>query len=241
MSAGHGATHGFSDAPGQALVVVLDEDGIVEAEAVVGAAAAAHGVFLQHAQRGRGLARVEHRDAPASGVDESRGQRGDTRQPLQDIEGGTFGREERAGASGHDRHHVARLAARAVAPPHLDHGGGVALPEDLRTHVETGDDQRRLRLQLAARHQCLVYDRRARGVTAPEVFGQGARDQIAVRLHGQPGQRGHEALAPVGGASSANSTSSASTTSGTHTNAATPAAAARSRSPSFRRSITSTE
>ena len=45
-------------AAGDRDVVVLDQHGVVEAEAVVEAAAAAHRVFLQRAQAGRGLARA---------------------------------------------------------------------------------------------------------------------------------------------------------------------------------------
>ena len=48
----------LGDAAGDGDVVVLDQDRVVEAEAVVGAAAAAHGVFLEGAQAGRGLPRV---------------------------------------------------------------------------------------------------------------------------------------------------------------------------------------
>ena len=44
------------DAAGDRDVVVLDQDGVIEPEAVVDAAAAAHRVFFQRAQAGRGLA-----------------------------------------------------------------------------------------------------------------------------------------------------------------------------------------
>ena len=46
------------DAAGDGDVVVLDEHRVVEAEAVIGAAAASHRVFLEGAQQRRGLARV---------------------------------------------------------------------------------------------------------------------------------------------------------------------------------------
>ena len=53
----------LGDAAGQADVVVLDQDAVVERRAVVGAAAGAHGVLLERAQRRRRLARVEDGDA----------------------------------------------------------------------------------------------------------------------------------------------------------------------------------
>ena len=53
------------DSSGEAQVVVLDEDRVVEAQPVVRAAAAAHGVLLERAQAGRRLARVEEDRAGA--------------------------------------------------------------------------------------------------------------------------------------------------------------------------------
>ena len=53
-----GARSTARDTAGNRDVVVLDQDGIVEAEAMVDAAAAAHGVFLERAQARRRLARV---------------------------------------------------------------------------------------------------------------------------------------------------------------------------------------
>jgi hypothetical protein len=44
-----------ADASGKCDVVVLDQDGVVEAKAVAAAAADAHRVFFQRAQPGRGF------------------------------------------------------------------------------------------------------------------------------------------------------------------------------------------
>ena len=49
------------DAAGEADVVVLDEDAVVQAAAMVAAAAGADGVLLERAQRRRGLAGIEDR------------------------------------------------------------------------------------------------------------------------------------------------------------------------------------
>ena len=53
--------HGLADAAAGRHVVVLDQDRVIEPEAVVGPAAAAHGVLLQGAQARGGLARVDDR------------------------------------------------------------------------------------------------------------------------------------------------------------------------------------
>ena len=53
---GAGALDGEPNAAGYGDVVVLDQDGVVEAEAVVGAAAAFDGVFVEGAVAGDGLA-----------------------------------------------------------------------------------------------------------------------------------------------------------------------------------------
>jgi hypothetical protein len=49
-------SHRLADSAGNGDVVVLDQDRVVEPVAVVGAAAAAHGVFLEGAQARNGLA-----------------------------------------------------------------------------------------------------------------------------------------------------------------------------------------
>ena len=56
---------GVADAARRGDVVVLDQDGVEESHAVVGDAAGGGGHFLQQAQAGRGLARIEHAAAGA--------------------------------------------------------------------------------------------------------------------------------------------------------------------------------
>ena len=82
---------GFADAAREPDVVVLDQDPVVEARAMVAAAAGAHRVLLERAQRRRRLARVEHRDPAVGGVDVAPRQRGDPGQALQEVERGPFG------------------------------------------------------------------------------------------------------------------------------------------------------
>src|SRR5439155_23068288 len=81
-----GGVHGRRDPAGGADVVLLDQETVVETGAVVTGATDTDGVLLEHAQAGRGLARVDHpgagtgnqlRGTPAGG--------GDTRQPLEEV------------------------------------------------------------------------------------------------------------------------------------------------------------
>ncbi len=77
--------------PGQ--VIVLDQDGIVQAEAVVAAPAAPDRVLFQRTPAGRGLARVVDRGARAGDRrDEPRRQGRDPAQPLQKVERGPLHR-----------------------------------------------------------------------------------------------------------------------------------------------------
>ena len=76
--------------------------------------AGADRVLLQRAQRRRRLARVEHRDPAAAGVDESARERGDSRESLQEIERGALGGQHRRRQPAQLGDDVAGLAAFAV-------------------------------------------------------------------------------------------------------------------------------
>ena len=89
------ALDGRLHAAGEPDVVVLDQHRVEQPDAMIGRAAGAHGVFLEHAQRRRRLARVEDRDAAAGRVDELPRARRDARQPLQKIERRALGDEQR--------------------------------------------------------------------------------------------------------------------------------------------------
>ena len=69
---GTGAAHGLGDVADEVEVVVLDQDHVGQADAVVRAAPELHGVLLEEAQAGRRLARVEDLGLGAGdGVDDS--------------------------------------------------------------------------------------------------------------------------------------------------------------------------
>ena len=108
------APHGLGDAAGERHVVVLDQHGVVEAVAVVAAAAHAHGVLLERAQAGRRLARaattrvVEALEARHDVA----GRGGDPAQVAEQVERGALAGEQRPRRARHARDHVARPRRR---------------------------------------------------------------------------------------------------------------------------------
>src|SRR5688500_15860058 len=92
---------GSGDASARADVVVLDEDGVIEAGAVVVAAADAHGVLLEDAMAGCGLAGVED-DCVCTldGLSGTAAHSGYTREALEEVESGALAGENNVGRAG---------------------------------------------------------------------------------------------------------------------------------------------
>ncbi len=86
-------------------VVVLDQDAVLQVEAVVEAAAAADGVFIERAQAGDGLAGVEDfglRLHGGDGADVLVGERGDAGHALHQVEDDALGGEDAGGVGADD-------------------------------------------------------------------------------------------------------------------------------------------
>ena len=116
-----GARQHRADAARDRDVVVLDQHRVVEAEAVIEAAAAADGVFLQRAQPGVVL-RVQMMRALvwAMRAHEGRGRGGDAGEVAEEIERGALGGQDRARIAG-DRHQLGPgLHRRAIACMRFD-------------------------------------------------------------------------------------------------------------------------
>src|SRR5581483_9513701 len=120
-------------------VVVLDEDAIGEADAVVVPAALADGVLLQEPPAGGGLARVEDLAAAAGDIDVAARQRGDAAEPLQEVQGRALRGQDRAhrpgerGQAGAGRDGGAvgdRRRDGDVRIDRLEHEGGDRQPGD---------------------------------------------------------------------------------------------------------------
>src|SRR5262249_58036761 len=94
------------NAAGDRDVVILDEHRIVEAEAMVEAAAAADRVFLERAQAGRGFARAaDARLGVGDFLHEHGRRRGDAGEVAEEVERDALGRQNRTRRAGdaHER------------------------------------------------------------------------------------------------------------------------------------------
>ena len=79
-------------------MIVLDQHRVIQPEAVIEAAAAAHGIFLQDAQTGQGLAGADDaRLGALHRLHQRRRRRGDAGQMAQEIQRHPLGRENGAG------------------------------------------------------------------------------------------------------------------------------------------------
>ncbi len=91
------AGDGLADAAGRGDVVFLDQDAVVEADAMVDAAAEYHRVLLRIAQAGQGFARVDHLGAGAGHrIDIAAHRAGGAGKGLQEIQRGAFAGENGA-------------------------------------------------------------------------------------------------------------------------------------------------
>ena len=130
------------DAAGDGDVIVLDEHRVVEAEAMIGAAAGAHRVFLERAQERRRLARADDarlgvRDRPPTSA---RGRAGDAAEPAEEVERRALGGQHAARRPFDRRDRRARRDARAVGRDRFEADRGVDQAEGERRQIEPGDD-----------------------------------------------------------------------------------------------------
>ena len=87
--------NGLGDTAGHDEVIVLDEHGVVQSEAVIGATTAAHGVFLQHPQTGGGFAGAnDARGIALHGLHQALGGAGDAGKASQKVERNAFGTQQ---------------------------------------------------------------------------------------------------------------------------------------------------
>ncbi len=102
-------------------VVVLGHDRVRQREPVVVTAAVDDGVPLERPETRRRLAGVGDAGAGVRDLgDIARGERGDARHPLREVEPDALGRQHRTSRTGHDREHGALLEPLAVLDDDLD-------------------------------------------------------------------------------------------------------------------------
>ena len=189
-----GAGKHRADAAGHRDVVVLDQHRVIEPEAVIEAAAAAHGVFLQRPQPGRGLARADDARLGMGDAPHEFGRAGgDAGEVAEEIQRGTLCGQDGAGVAGNrhqagpglDRHAVAAVRldldlGRQPAECHLhqrqagDHtrlarNDGGAAPRVLRHRRGRSDITGASKVLFErARHRGFDFERRDKGVGAKE-------------------------------------------------------------------------
>ena len=175
---GAGGEDGLADAGAESDVVVLDQDRVGEIRAMVRAAAAGDGELVEPPQARRGLARVEDLDARAlDRRDVPAGGGGDARHPLQQVERGALGGQDRAGRALDPGDRARRVRnALAFADQHLHLGGRVEPAHDLVGHRQAAHDSRLAHDDVGDRRQLGRHGRLGRGVAAAGVLRQGGVD-----------------------------------------------------------------
>ena len=112
-----GALQHGRDAASGCDVVFLDQHRVIEADAVVGAAAGAHRIFLRQTQTRQRLARVDNLRPVVghalNGLNIVGGFRGDGAEQLQEVEGGALGGQQRARRAFNFQHHLIGRAGLA--------------------------------------------------------------------------------------------------------------------------------
>ncbi|MNP07605.1 hypothetical protein D3C76_996340 [compost metagenome] len=168
-------------------MVFLDQEGVVEADAVVVAAAAGDGVLLRQAQAGEGLAGVEQFHPGAfHQVGVVAGAGGGAGEQLEEVQGAAFAAEQGAGRAfeGEQRlvgadpvavlHLPFHLHLRIELAEYLVHPGGAG-----DGGVLAGDD--------AGGSQAVGGDQLGGDVAAADVLGQGGAD-VGLDFPGEVGK-----------------------------------------------------
>jgi hypothetical protein len=131
----------LGDAAGDGDVIVLDQRGVVEAEAMVGSAPCPDRVFLQRPHERRRLARA---DDARLGVRNRRhercGRAGHSAEPADEIERDALGGQHAARRTLDRRHRSARRDARPVGDNRAEADRRVHQAKGERRHIEAGDD-----------------------------------------------------------------------------------------------------
>ena len=178
--------------PASAAVVLLDQDEVVQAGAVVHAAAVGDRALLEAAQAGRRLARVEQ-------LSRSRRPSAIARttcavavatpgEPAEEVERGALGGQQRAGGALDAQHRRRRLAPLALRAEPLDRRVRVEPEEHRLGDVEPRDHARRLLRDRGDAARGRVDGRLDGHVAGADVLRQRAVDQILGRRNGHADQ-----------------------------------------------------
>ncbi len=183
-----GPLDGGGDPPGGGDVVLLDQDHVEEAPAVVHPAPAADGVLGQDAHPRHRLPGVQHPDpGPLQGRRRPPGGGGDAGEVLEEVEGGPLAGEDPTGGAAEPHHHLAGAHRVAV--------GGVGLEEESRVHGgehhpgggQAAEHPLLLGPDLRLGRGALGHRGQGGGVPGADVLGQGRLHQGPHQLHVQSG------------------------------------------------------
>ncbi|MNF45227.1 hypothetical protein D3C84_263550 [compost metagenome] len=169
-----GGCDGLGDAAGGGDVVFLDQEGIVEADAVVVAAAAGHGVFLRQAQAGQGLAGVEQFHLGAfDQLDIVADTGGDAGQALEEVQRAALAAEQGAGRAFEVEERLVRFGALAVLNVPFNLHSWVELAEHF-VHPGGAADDGRFAGDHAGAGLAVLGDELGGDVAAADVFAEGS-------------------------------------------------------------------
>ncbi len=188
-SQGTGGVEGGGDGARRQDMVFLDEDGIMQSQAVVVTTATAHGVFLGQPQARDGLAGVEeaHRQI-GDGKSIPAGAGGGAREGLEEVHGGALSGEKGAGGALHPAQAIAGANLITIGYQPVDSDAAVELTEGLFEPGPATDD----RLLTGDKFHPRSLVRRQEGggaIPATEILGQGGANLVGYDAGVQPLQR----------------------------------------------------
>ncbi len=164
----------------QADVIVLDQHGIEQPDAMIGRAAGTNGVFLQGPQRRRGLARVEDDDATTGRVDKRSSASRDAGQTLQEIERGALAREQRGRRPDDSSDHIAWHAPIPVMSGEGHLHVVLELTKGVDGDVQAGDDAVAFHKEDAAGALTRPHGRGGGDIAGADVLVERPPDDVAV-------------------------------------------------------------
>ena len=169
---------GLDDAAGKIDMVVLQQNHVEEADAMVHAAADLDGLLLQDAEARRRLARVEDVGSRAlQALHVAARHRGDAAHALHDVEHQTLRLQQRAHLARDDEGHVARLDMGAVMDEDLHLERRVEAVEHLAGNLHAREHALLLDEELALAHRLLGDAAKGGVVAVANILGKGQIDQ----------------------------------------------------------------
>jgi hypothetical protein len=168
-------------------VVVLQQDPVEQAHAVILRAPHGGGVLVEAAPARQRLARVDDAGAAApNALGEAPRQRRHAARAGEEVECGSLAGEKGAQRARHERQRLARSGRRALRGAGLEADVGLDLPEDGQRDRQAADHQILARLDDGATSAVGLHGQRAGEVARADVFGQRETHQR------KPGGRGRE-------------------------------------------------